>query len=362
MSIWNALASLFSRSDDDSLSIPPLDGPLKPNNRLDEAERIVDLPSADNLVAVENGFLCSGGDTLYRIDPNGGCVIPIRRFEHPITALAASPAGIIAVGIEREGVLVDAGGAWTPHDLGNANGCITSLGFRGETELLVTIGSHRHPWSDWKRDLMSHGKTGAVLSLDLAASTAPRVLSNGLAFPYGLALSPNGEILVAESWKHRLVAIAAASGARLEARLEELPAYPARLAPAASGGYWLACFAPRRQLTEMILREDDYRAEMMATIPPSSWIGPDFADHLNDDQPLQSGSVRQMGILKPWAPSRSYGLVLRLNAALHAVASYHSRADGAIHGVTSIAERGSFVYAAARGTGAVLRFPVENRS
>ena len=34
-----------------------------------------------------------------------------------------------------------------------------------------------------------------------------------------------------------------------------------------------------------------------------------------------------MGMHKPWAPSRSYGLVVRLDAGLQPLASLHSRAE-----------------------------------
>ena len=45
-----------------------------------------------------------------------------------------------------------------------------------------------------------------------------------------------------------------------------------------------------------------------------------------------------MGIHKPWSPSRSYGLVVKLDAQLRPVASFHSRANGRRHGVTAVAE------------------------
>lgn len=141
--------------------------------------------------------------------------------------------------------------------------------------------------------------------------------------------------------------------------MPDLPAYPARLTRAGDGGFWLALFAPRRQLTEFVLGEDDYRRDMMATIAPEAWIGPDFAATRDDRQPLQAGSVRQMGIMKPWAPSRSYGLVAKLDRTMTLVASLHSRADGRRHGITAVAEHGGFLYAASRGSGALLRLEPE---
>jgi hypothetical protein len=39
---------------------------------------------------------------------------------------------------------------------------------------------------------------------------------------------------------------------------------------------------------------------------------------------------------------------------MHPIASAHSRADGKVHGVTSLAERGGILFAAARGSGVIV--------
>jgi hypothetical protein len=359
MGMWSGLADWFGRGDVDALSVPPMDGRLKPNNRLDAAEQVLRLPAIDNLAVIDGRLICSSGNTLYRIHPAERDAVPIRSFDGRITAVAASMGGTLAVGVEGCGLEIGAGETWQSRDLATANGCITAALFRSENELLVTVGSRKHSWTDWKRDLMSHGATGAVLSVDVAGGEAS-VLREAMAFPYGIEVASDGDLIVSESWKHRLVRVSSAGASR--SALDELPAYPARLGRAAGGGFWLALFAPRRQLTELILREDDYRTEMMATIPPESWIGPDFSDRADGDQPLQSGSVRQMGIMKPWAPSRSYGLVVRLDEQLRPVDSAHSRADGAMHGIASVVELDGHVYVAARGADTLLRLPVEDAS
>ena len=359
MGMWSRLADWFGRGDEDALSIPPMDGKLKPNNRLDAAEQVLCLPEIDNLAVVDGRLICSSGNTLYGIDPTERNAVPIRSFDGRITAIAASTGGTLAVGVEGRGLEIGGSERWQSCDLANANGCITAVLFRSDDELLVTVGSREHSWTDWKRDLMSHGSTGAVLSVNVARGEA-RILREAMAFPYGIEVASDGDLIVSESWRHRLVLISSA-GASTTA-VGELPAYPARLSRAQGGGFWLALFAPRRQLTELVLREDDYRAEMMAAIPPESWVGPDFSDRADGDQPLQSGSVRQMGIMKPWAPSRSYGLVVRLDRQLRLVGSAHSRADGAMHGVASVVELDGHVYVAARGADTLLRLPVEDVS
>ncbi|WP_157944510.1 hypothetical protein [Mangrovicella endophytica] len=358
MGLLSRIADLFGRGDDDALSIPPMDGVLKPNDRLDQAERIADFAEADNLAVLDGQLVCSSGDTLYRIDPESRQAEPIRRFGGAVTMTAASAGGLLAVGVEGAGIELQTSEGWRPIDLGDANRCITAAVFRSEHEMIVAVGSSRFACADWKRDLMSKGSSGRVLAVDLGTG-ATRVLGEGLAFPYGVAIGQNGAVIVAESWRHRLVVLASQPSARPQVLLDRLPAYPARLLAASGGGFWLALFAPRRQLTELVLLEDGYRAEMMATIPPESWIGPDFSDAANGDQPLQAGSVRQMGIMKPWAPSRSYGLVVRLDASFQPVASFHSRAHGQMHGVASVAELDGRLYAAARGAGALLRLQPE---
>ena len=69
---------------------------------------------------------------------------------------------------------------------------------------------------------------------------------------------------------------------------------------------------------------------------------------------LQGGGVKHLGLLKPWAPTMSAGLAIRLDREFRPVASLQSRADGATHGVTSVAESGGRVFVAARGDGVVV--------
>ena len=74
----------------------------------------------------------------------------------------------------------------------------------------------------------------------------------------------------------------------------------------------------------------------MKTVPPELWIGPTLDGRFNYREPTQIGRIKKLGIQKPWAPPRSYGLVARLNGDGEAIESLHSRVDGRIHGVTAV--------------------------
>ena len=117
--------------------------------------------------------------------------------------------------------------------------------------------------------------------------------------------------------------------------LTALPGYPGRLSPRAQGGAWLSLFAPRNQLVEFVRRERTYRRAMMAEVPKEFWVAPALSSGASFSEPMQGGALIQMGILKPWAPTRSYGLVVALDDHHTPVASFHSRTGGTRHGLTS---------------------------
>jgi hypothetical protein len=89
-------------------------------------------------------------------------------------------------------------------------------------------------------------------------------------------------------------------------------------------------------------------------IAPALSSGQDFIE------PLQQGGVRQMGQLKPWAPARSYGLVVRLDDEFQPLHSLHSRVGGYHHGVTAVAEFHDALLVLAKGADKVLRLDVSD--
>ena len=268
-----------------------------------------------------------------------------------LTSLAALPAG----GKGPASVTLSVGGKHDGRKITQADGTkltwVTAIAFAGPDTLVVANGSDRAKSADWKRDLMAKGASGSVWRIGLASGTATRI-GQGLAFPAGLAIS-GSDILVAEAWRHRVVAFAGPD-APPRALLEDLPAYPGRILPASGGGFWLSLFAPRNALVEFVLTEDTYRNEMMATIDPAYWIAPALRSGRSFLEPIQGGARKKLNMLKPWSPSWSYGLVARCDSRMHPLGSSHSRADGRVHGVTAIAERDGTLFVAARGSGVIV--------
>ena len=95
---------------------------------------------------------------------------------------------------------------------------------------------------------------------------------------------------------------------------------------------------------------------MIGEIDPDAWVAPSLRSGRSPLEPIQQGGVRQLGVLKPWSPSRSCGLVARLDADYRPISSLHSRANGRRHGVTSCLAHEGRVYFTAKGDGVVASF------
>jgi hypothetical protein len=354
------LYASFRGFDEAGSTVPMMDGPLKPNTALDEAPVMLRLPGIDNLTATATGPVCSQGATLLRLRTAGDALQAAeeRTFSGEITCLAADATGALAVGLDGEGILIHGGrhdGTAIKEIGGNALRSATAALFLDPDTLIVANGSAEFPMADWKRDLMNRRSSGSIwrIALDGKGRDAVPLVRN-LAFPYGLAVGSDGTLLASESWRHRVLALDPKAATAPRAVLSDLPAYPARIAPA-SGGYWLAMFAPRNQLVEFVLREEGYRRRMVSGIDPAYWIAPALSSGASFLEPIQGGARKKLNMLKPWSPSWSYGLVVRCDASMRPVASFHSRADGSTHGVTTLIESGGALLVGAKGAGAIVR-------
>ena len=328
-------------------TIPPMDGALYPNNALEEADVACAAPDADNLVSAGAEIYFTSGNRLMRITADGGQAREIRGFDRPMTCLAHNGDTFAAGFDDGSLALFDAAARAETFRVSGIT-CPTALTFDGDT-LIVCNGSATHAPSQWRRDLMLLGATGSVHRLSVKDRSS-RAVAGRLAFPFGVCLA-GGRLIVSEAWRHRLVD--ATNGPKPV--LEDLPGYPSRIVAARDGGYWLCIFAPKRQLVEFMLREGAYRKRMIADIEEQYWVAPSLIAASSGLQPMQHGALKIHGKMKPWAPSFSYGLLVRLNSEFRPVFSWHSRADGKRHGIVSCLDTPSGIYIASRGNQEILR-------
>ena len=326
-------------------AIPSLDGPWKPNSRLDdESKELSTLEAPDDLVSHEGELVVSSGT---------------RAGPHDVEGQAgglASRGSQLAVCVEGKGVRI-MGGKHAGTVLAATDGeplrHATAVTFADDDTLYVTEGALTESPGRWNHDLMKKGSSGRVLRFALGGGPpSGTTLARGMQYPYGVVVHQD-RLLFTESWAHRIWSMNLQGGDR-KMVVKNMPGYPARLRPSSKGGLWLALFAMRTQLVDFVLKETEYREAMIASVDPRWWVCPALSSNDYFLEPAQSGAIRQLGIRKAWSPPRSYGLVVRLSDQFDALESLHSRVGGHVHGVTGAAEHGGHLCVASKGHGRVL--------
>jgi len=337
-----------------AVTVPPLDGPFRPNRRLDEAVDRTPLEGVDCLVTHGAGLFASAGDGVFTRGADGNWSHH-KTYAASIACLASAGDDGLAVAFGDGEILVEGGRFDGRRYRADASvRCITAITVTG-THLYVANGSATNAAGDWQRDLLERNASGSLWRIDLESGTAARIAA-GLAWPSGIVVA-GGSLTFSESWKHRLVRLDLTRPERSQAVLSDLPAYPGRIAEA-SDGYWLAMFAPRSQLVEFVLREPAYRKRMMVEVPQPYWVAPSLRSGRSFHESLQGGGVKHLGMLKPWAPTMSAGFCAKLDQGFQPRSSLQSRADGRTHGITSVIEYRDRIFAAARGDGVIVTCPL----
>ena len=344
-----------------SVTVPIMDGALRPNNALDTAETLLLAPDVDNLGGQAGKLYFTQGARLLSLDGASAEPVVEEELASDISALAISSDGEVVVGLDAGGVLTKRSiqsGEWTKIDFQGAPAHVTAMAFSPTGDLYFCIGSQVHRPALWNNDLMKLGASGSVWVLRKGERTPARI-ADGLAYPSGIGFLEDGRPLVSEAWKHRLVSLD--GNGRVAAVLSDLPGYPGRILSAGGDVHWLCVFAPRSQMIEFVLREHVYREHMVNTIDNRFWMAPTLRAGKHFKEPVQGGGIRHLGIQKPWGPTRSYGLIVRIEGGNRIAASLHSRSDGNRHGMTSIAGWNGGVVASSRGDGALIVLPGTGR-
>lgn len=363
MSLARDIIDRLFFSDRDVHAIPVLDGGFAPNQRLEEAALLTEMPGARSLALDDNGglFVAAGHAILHYENAH---VPPPRVFADAEAAIGALAwhDGLLFACIAGHGVRAfDADGrviGEVTEAEGKALRCALAVTVAADGTVFITDGSRDNGPDLWLQDLMQCRPPSGRLIAWKRGQDGASVVAGSLAWPAGVAVAPDQRaLLVAESWTHRLLAIPREGGAP-RVLVKNFAGYPGSLTADPEGDYWICFFALRSQLTEFVLREAGFRKRMMETVPPELWISPTLGGRLDVREPTQVGRIKKLGIQKPWAPARSYGLVARIDATGYALESLHSRSAGTVHGVTGAVRRGEELLVVAAGHGKLVAAPV----
>ena len=182
---FRALADRFLGRGDATITVPSFDGALKPNQILERAETIGQFDAPEDIATDGKALYIADGAAVLRLDSTA--TTEVRRFDRPITALCCLPDGGMAVALDGREVQVFATPSASPAAATLSDPSMNAInalspGSRGT--LIATNGSTARPCEQWVHDLMERGRTGKVLSLDIASRRVGTIAS-GLHFAFG---------------------------------------------------------------------------------------------------------------------------------------------------------------------------------
>lgn len=344
------IRAILNRNKDQH-SIPVMDGNMSPNDALDRCDEISAFDAQpDDMAFDADGILhISVGNRVLRRSPSAEWE-EVAALPGAVGGLAFLSDGRLLACVAGEGLaLVSADETtWLRKAGGQSLGCLTSIAVAQDGTIYLTQGSCQTGPEDWVIDLMQQNASGVLVRYDPANDIAD-VLARNLAYPAGVAVTPDDQhILYSESWAHTLT-MCDRNGKAPKKLVRNFPGYPSRLIADGQGGYWVCLFSARTHLVELVLSDTDFRTSMMSEIDPAHWIAPSLRATGSYKEPLQGGGIKKLGVVKAWAPPRSYGLVVRTNGEGDIMESLHSRVGGKCHGVTSVQSRANGLYVLSKG-------------
>ncbi len=243
---------------------PPLDGPWAPDDTRLDALELFPLPGGagpEDVVVDAEGRLVSGGDDgrLWRwaadAQPGDPPELLADTGGRPLGIEVDPRDGSLVVCDGRRGLLrVDGGGAVTAltrSAAGRPFSFCNNAAIAPDGTVFFSDSSDRYGVDTWRRDMLEYRPNGRLLAYD-PVGRGTEVVADGLHFPNGVALSPDGSfVLVAETSTHRLVRVPLDGGAPTV--VADLPAYPDNMSAVGDGTYWVALPSPRVAIAERLL-------------------------------------------------------------------------------------------------------------
>jgi hypothetical protein len=339
-------------------TVPPMDAGLRLNGRLDEAVELLRTGAyePDDVVVTDSGVILFGSGN-HLLSLSGGQVRTLAECPGPVGSLVCR-GGVVIAAVEGTGlVAVDGSGTITELYTDQVvSTCVTDLAVLPDGSVIATVGSRHHDAHNWSRALVRGDRSGMIVRLD---GSRARVEAQALAWPSGIEVASPTEVLLSLSFDHRIEVRSLAALSRPSRPIaRNMPVYPGRLS-ATADGWWVAAPYIRNRVTEMLLDEPEVIDQMVARVDPEDWFVPRLRCTNPYTDTMQMGQLRVLGVVKPWAPARSCGLVLRMDGTGRVVESAHARVDSPRHGVTGVAVSGGRIMVAAKGFGNLLQLSSE---
>lgn len=238
------------RLDPLSRSVPTAP-PLPPASRAFPAAELIPLPggSPEDVVVGPDGMLYCGleGGAIVRVDPSSHATGIVARTGGRPLGLEPTSDGLLVCDAERGLLSLDIATGAVETIVDAVDGvplrfCSNAVTTPDGT-IWFTESSTRFGFAHYTGAFLEHRPSGRLLRHDVDGTTT--VMLDGLDFPNGLALTPDGSALIlAETSGYRLRRVDLIDS-RTTILAENLPGFPDNLSQFRDGRAWLAMTNPR---------------------------------------------------------------------------------------------------------------------
>lgn len=213
-------------------------------------------------------------------------------------------------------------------------GFIDDVDYRdGDRGVYFTDASSKFGFGRHMEDILEHGGNGKLLYHDLETGKT-QVLMSGLQFANGVAVGPNGDyVLVNVTGEYRVLRywLKGEKRGTYDVFIDNLPGFPDNITFNGSDRFWVALFAPRDAMLDQLLPGGPFLRKVVARLP---------------------------AFVQPKPALRSFALALDLQGKV--VANLQYAGEGAYAPITSVRERGDFLYFGSLQYPAVGKLPLKS--
>ena len=202
---------------------------------------------------------------------------------------------------------------------------------RLDKNVYFTDASSKFGYGKHMTDLLEHGANGRLLEYNVVTRKT-RVLLSALHFANGVAVGPEDEyVLVNETGEYRILRywLKGVKAGTHDVFIDNLPGFPDNLSYNDRGMFWVAIFAPRDALLDELLPGNEYLRTVISKLP---------------------------AFLQP--RPKKHAFVLGIDTTGKVVANLQYAGDDAYAPITSVREKGPWLYFGSLMYPAVGRMPL----
>src|SRR5689334_49692 len=202
---------------------------------------------------------------------------------------------------------------------------------RLDKNLYFTDASSRFGWGRHMADMLEHGANGRLLQYNVVTKQT-KVLMSGLHFANGVAVGPDDQyVLVNETGEYRIHRywLKGDKAGTHDVFIDNLPGFPDNLSYNDHGLFWVAIYAPRDPLLDSLLPGHFFERKVAARLP---------------------------AFLQP--RPKKHAFVLGISTEGKVVANLQYAGDDAYAPITSVREKGAFLYFGSLTYPAIGRMPL----